>query len=99
MHRFQASKALVRKSQSNRLVVEVSYWLLYRERILSSMTMIGLAAGPESQIPPHLLPDNPDQYVMNTFFPSIRVPNPTPRLYTPDVIYVSLHLLLYSMSS
>jgi hypothetical protein len=36
-----------------------------------------LAAGPGSQIPPHLLPEDPDECVVITFSFSIRLTSPT----------------------
>lgn len=45
-----------------------------------------LAAGPGSQIPPHLLPEDPDEYVAVTLSFSIQLSNPSRLLRSPDVI-------------
>ena len=57
-----------------------------------------LAAGPESQIPPHLLPEDPEEYVINAFFLLVQVTNST-HFHSPDVICALLCLLLHSTLS
>jgi len=54
-----------------------------------------LAAGPESQIPPHLLPEDPDEYVASTFLLSVQPTDPAPRFHSPDAICTPHHLPLH----
>lgn len=48
-----------------------------------------LAAGAESQIPPHLLPEDPDEYVAITLSFSAQLTTPTSPPRSPDVICAS----------